>query len=325
MSPLALLDRASRHDAEYRGGLSDHLPMTLVALHRLGADGARLEAFAADYARKLEPAPPPQAWPAGDAWPGRLGQREAWPAYRDLFAQWLGHEGLGDLLAQVLPVLMPGCGAAAFHGLIRTAYAVQAVHPQSLADGLAYWACRYLPLGDLPAAGAARQEADPLVLLRTLPAGRSTAPLIFERMRDASRDARVQAAAAALKIDDATLPTLARAAAFAYAGTGNFTALHLVTSAHALRTLLPFIEESDAACRWYWQAFVAGVVAAGLRPLPPTPMLSWHQILSTALASDDDHLIKLVDSCREEEAAYGGDDWQRAASRAVHQSSVERA
>jgi hypothetical protein len=319
MSPAALLDRASCHDAEYQGGLSDHLPMTLVALHRLGADEVRLEAYAARYARKLKPAPPPQAWPAGDAWPGRLGQREAWPAYRDLFAQWLGHEGLGDLLAQVLPVLMPGCSAAAFHGLIRTAYAVQAVHPQSLADGLAYWACRYQALGALGPAGG---EIDPVALLRSLRAGSSKARLIADRMRDAAGGAQFDAIVGRLQVDGHTPEALARAAAFAYAGSGNFTALHLVTSGHALRTLTPFIEEPDEAWRWYWQAFAAGVVAAGLKSLPPVPMRTWGEIVGVALASDDDHLIKLVDSCLEEERAYGGDAWQQAASRAVHQAGA---
>lgn len=313
-----LLDDASRFDAEYGAGLSNHLPMALCALHRLGADDSRLHSFAAGYSRRLAPAPPPQAWPAGDAWPDRLGQPDAWPAYRDLFGQWLAHEGVGDLLNQVLPVLMPGCAAAAFHGLIRTASAVQAVHPAGLADGLAYWACRYLPLGAL---GPASEERDPLVLLRRLRSGKSRAGLIVERMRDAARDGRVNAVAGALCIGDDTPAALARAAALAYAGSGNFTALHLVTSAHAMRTLSPFLDDPAAAWRWYWQAFAMGVVAAGLRPLPAVPLLAWDRIVAAALASEDDHLVKLVDSCRQEEAAYGGDDWQRAASRAVHQAS----
>ena len=313
-----LLDDAGRFDAEFGAGLSNHLPMALCALHRLGADDGRLRSFAAGYSRRLAPAPPPQAWPAGDAWPDRLGQPEAWPAYRDLFGQWLAHEGVGDLLNQTLPVLMPGCAAAAFHGLIRTASAVQAVHPAGLADGLAYWACRYLLLGAL---GPAGEERDPLALLRRLRAGRSRADLIAERMRDAARDGRVNAIARALHIGDDTPEALARAAAFAYAGSGNFTALHLVTSAQAMRTLAPFLDDPAAAWRWYWQAFATGVVAAGLHPLPPVPLLAWDRIVAAAIASDDDHLIKLVDSCRQEEAAYGGDDWQRAASRAVHQAA----
>lgn len=322
MTLRARLDDAARFDPEFDAGLSSHLPMALVALDRLGADDARLAAFAERYARRLRPAPPAEGWPPGDPWPGRLGQVAAWPAYRDLFDQWLAHEGVGDLLNQVLPVLLPGCSGVAFHGLIRTAYAVQAVHPQGLVDALAYWACRHQALGPLPEAG---DERHPIVLLRQLPAGRSKARLIADRMREAAQDPRLHAVIGRLVTDEGTGETLSRAAAFAYAGSGSFTALHLVTSAHALRTLMPFVDEPAQAWRWYWQAFAIGVIAAKLQPLPPVTTLPWGRILEVAIASDDDHLIKLVDSCREEERAYGGDDWQRAASRAVHQAGAQAA
>jgi hypothetical protein len=287
-------------------------------LHRLGAGDARLAAFAATYERKLRPAPPAQPWPAGDGWRSRLGQPEAWAAYRDLFAQWLVHEGAGDVLAQTLPVLMAGCGAAAFHGLIRTAYAVQAAHRQELADALAYWACRWLDLGD--GADDSATEADPAAVLRQLPVPRHPLPgdLIFQRMQAVAAQRGFGAGVARLRVDADTLPRLARGAAELYAASGNFTVLHLVTSAHALRVLLPFIEEeAHAAVRAYWRAVAAAWAASGAAPLPPVPPLPWQQIVARALASDDDHVIKLVDSCREQQAALGGDVWQRAATRAA--------
>jgi hypothetical protein len=167
------------------------------------------------YAARLDPAPAAQAWPAGDPWPGRLGELSAWPAYRDLFGQWIGHEGGADVLAQVLPVLMPGCGAGAFHGPIRVAYAARSGHVGELADALAYWACRFLPLGPLPAAPGT--QPDPRPLLKRLRAGRSTHGLIFERMRDAARDPSLHAQVAQLAIDPDTLERLARLSAMAYA------------------------------------------------------------------------------------------------------------
>jgi len=142
VSLAALLDDGVRFDAEYQGGLSNHLPMALLALQRLGAGPERLREFAATYQARLRPAPAAEPWPPGDAWAARLGQSQAWAPYRDLFTQWLDHEPAAAVLRQALPVLMPGCGAAAFHGLIRTAAAVQAAHRRELADALAYWACR---------------------------------------------------------------------------------------------------------------------------------------------------------------------------------------
>ena len=323
MSLRALLDDGARFAPEYAGDLSNHLPMALVALKALGADDARLAAFARDYAERLQPAPPPEAWPAGEPWPARLGDPAAWPAYRGLFAQWLDLEGSGALLQQVLPLLMPGCGAAAFHGPIRVAAALRAGHAGELADGLAYWACRHLPLGALPQ--RAGRQRDPLPLLRRLPAHASHHPLISQRMQAAAASPALQAAVAALAIDEDTLPRLARLSAQAYAGSGNFTALHLVTGCHAMRLLLPMLDEPLPALRWFWQAWATALASAGLVALPPVPVMPWPDLVSLALASDDEHLIKLVDACRAEEAAQGGDDWHLAASRAASQAATQAA
>jgi len=297
VSLAELLDAGASFDAEYHGGLSNHLPMVLLALHRLGADAQRLAAFAERYARRLAPAPAPVHWPAGDAWTTRLGEPGAWPTYRVLFRQWLAHEDADAVLPQVLPLLLPGCGAAAFHGLIRTACAVQARHAGELADGLAYWACRYLPLdGCLPATDDG---------------------LIFEEMQRAAAAPGFDDAVAAVALDDGTLQRLAHDAALLYAASGDFTVLHLVTSAFALRVLLDFVEEPLAAVDDYSVAYVAALRACGVQPGTPAAPLPWDSLVAAALASDNEHLIKLVDSCREETTAYGGDAWQRAASRAV--------
>jgi hypothetical protein len=315
MDLTALLDQGAAFDAEYRGGLSNHRPMALLALARLGASPQRLAAFARHYEARLEPAPPWQAWPAGDAWKPRLGQRQAWPLYRDLFWHWLLTEDAGEVLRQALPPLMQGCGGAAFHGLIRTACAVQAAHRRELADALAYWACRWLDLGFSSHTGG---QDDPEVVLRQLRASRSDADLIFERMQVAARDAHFQATVAQLRVAEHTLQRLARLAAQAYAASGNFTALHLVTSAHAVRILWPYLEDPLAAMQAYWRAYAAAVCASGMQAGTAPPPRPWPELVAAALASDDEHVIKLVVSCREQRQFYGdAGPWQQAATRAI--------
>jgi hypothetical protein len=310
-----LLTDAARYDAEYDGGLSNHLPMALLALSRLGASDETLRSFADSYAKRLQPAPPATVWPAGDAWASRLGQRDAWPLYRDLFWHWLNSEDAGDVLRLALPLLMQGCGGAAFHGLIRTAYAVQSLHHQELADGLAYWACRWLDLGPSASPGT---EADPEAVLRQLRGVRSDADLIFQRMSAAAATAHFGRTVPRLAVTAATPPQLAALGAKAYAASGNFTALHLVTSAHALRTLLPFIADADSAVAAYWRAYAAAVCVADLRVSPAPAPRAWPDIMAAARISGDDHIIKLVDSCHEEQLAHGGAAvWQQAATRAV--------
>ena len=246
---LALLDEGAHFDAEYQGGLSNHLPMALLALRRLGASDQRLSAFFASYSPRLDAAPALAAWPAGDPWRGRFGQVQAGPAYRQLFRLWFTHEEGSAVLAQALPPLMAGCGAAAFHGLIRAAYAVQSGRLGETADALAYWACRHLPIGAMaPPAGGSTALPQ---ILATLPRIKSKAALIFERMAAVAQHSKFARTAGQLTIDAQTLPTLARHAALAYATSGNFVALHLVTSAHALRVLLPFVDDTNGAVDVY--------------------------------------------------------------------------
>lgn len=322
-SPTLLnwLDAGAGFDAEYKGGLSSHLPMAALALHRLGAAPERLDAWARAYSTRLQPAPVPQDWPAGDAWAAHLGRREAWPLYRSLFTQWLAHEGAGDVLEAVLPRLMEGCAGAAFHGLIRTAYAAQAAHRQELADALAHWAATWLALDPPPAAPGHGREADPAKVLRRLPLPPLPVPgrLIADRVAVAAAWPGFGDAVAQLRIDDKTLERLARGAAELYAASGNFTVLHMLTSAHAVRVLLPVLEHeaARAAVAAYWRAFAAAWAASSARNLGAAPLQPWARIVAAAIAAEDDHSAKLVDSCREQHKVYGGDVWRRAASRVV--------
>lgn len=311
----SLLDEGVAFDCEFGGGRSNHRPMVLAALTRLGATVQQLTSFDAQYRRRLEPAPADEAWPAGDAWPGRLGERSAWPAYRSLFGQWLEHEAAGDVLQQTLPTLLQGVGGAAFHGLIRTAYAVEAAHRAELADALAYWACRHLPLGE---ARAVRETTDDIdALLAGVPTLRSKSGLIFERMREAAARRSFSSAVGRLVIDEHTLSRLALHAAGLYARSGDFTVLHLVTSAHALRVLMPFVDEPLVAVGHYWRAYAAGVATTAPALSAPPRAKTWPQIVAAALASHDDHLIKLVDSSRQQAQALGGKVWRVAATRAL--------
>jgi hypothetical protein len=312
------LARGAGFDCEYGGGLSNHLPMALLALQQLGADDDRLHAWASNYVVRLAPAPAAQPWPAGDAWASRLGEREAWPAYRALFREWLDAEAAGEVLAQVLPVLMRGVGAAAFHGLIRTACAVRLARRAELADALAYWACRWLPLssgGD--DAATPGDEPDPARLLPRLgvPTGRHG--LIFEAMDAAARLPGFDTTVARLAIDADTVPRLARLAADVMARSGgNFVVMHLITSAHAMTELLGFVDDPLDAVRHYARAYAAAAAASGARPAPTRPGTAppWHELQARALASADDHAAKRVWSCRELERLHGGTGWRAAAA-----------
>ena len=120
-----LLDRAQAFAPEYGGNLSNHLPMALVALNSLGADVTRLEAFFTIGSARLDPAPPfAQAF---GNWSAKRGDLTAFASLRTHFSQEIAASGRDATLRQTLPLLIDGVGAAAFHGLLRTASAVSII------------------------------------------------------------------------------------------------------------------------------------------------------------------------------------------------------
>lgn len=317
------LDRASSYDAEYGHNLATHLPMALAALHRLGASAEQREAFAVRYAErhKLHAAPPIEPWVWGEPWRDRLGDPAAWPAYRGLFREWIEHEGEHAVLAQVLPWLMPGVGAAAFHGLLRLSYGLAVQHSGEVADGLAYWACRWFDCGS---AALGAQADDPAELLTGLHINTAPRGLIAERM---DLVARTPAFAAAMKRFTVnakdTVPALARLAAEHYAASGSFTLLHVLTSAQAMQTLLPWLadEDRDQAVACYAAAGAAAWISAAQRGLPSAPSLTWNKVIARALDSsarpDEEHVIKCVDAAHEMNRSDPHPRWLAAAARAV--------
>src|SRR5215211_4587722 len=112
-----LLARGREFSAEYPQFLANHLPMVIVALHRLGADDARLKQFFAIYreANHLAPMPPAVAPIGRTDWTAALGDRSRERDYRDFFTQEVGHLGIGPALRAYLPVLTPAIASSALH------------------------------------------------------------------------------------------------------------------------------------------------------------------------------------------------------------------
>jgi hypothetical protein len=241
-------------------------------------------------------------------------------------------------LRAYLPKLARGVGAAAFHPLIRTAYGIIGDDADEVAVGLAYWASRYLALGQTgpsiidtaQATPAAPATEDPTVLLARL---HGEADLAFQPNADNLIDREMAAAAAhprfnelarALTIDDLSLGRLRRTAALLFLAADDFNSLHAVTGLHAARVLGDFTENPRGFAGSVWRAMLALYLSLD-RPALPEPgavavlleaeMPDWNAILPAAVASDDEHVIKLVFSCLAETRAGGGRLYRYLAAR----------
>jgi hypothetical protein len=317
-----LLERNHGLRPDYRGGLSNHVSMALYALSALGASSAQLDRFAEAHWPQLEPLPsdPGPSINAGD-WKARLGQHDTINGYRAWFTAAIARDGRDATLRKVLPGLLPGIGVAAFHPLIRTGYGVRFGDDREVAEGLAYWAISFLPLGPLGPAGT---EHDPRALLASVHetpalAGRDLPGyLINGKMKAASELPEFAAQVNALAPGDTTLAALAASSVRLYIDSADFTALHAVTGTHAYRLLQPFIEPPELGLRYFWQALVAAYISIGApRVVDPSSSAApaWADSLARARASIDEHDIKLVDVAHEQGAFYSDPLYRRAAAR----------
>lgn len=316
----SLLERNHRSSPQFGGGLSNHVSMGLYSLFALGGNDERLVRFAQSERRRLEPWPETPGLVLGpQSWTTRLGQEQAFSAYQALFASEIARVGRERTLRAYLPGLMPGVAAGAFHALIRTAYGVRFDDDREVADGLAYWAAAFLPLGPL---GPAGQEREPRAVLARMASEASLAEatlpkgFIFPRMRAAAAVPAFAPLASSLREGEQTLTGIAAAVLELYVATGDFTALHAVTATHAYRLLSPYLE--PGAVRHHFQAIAAAFVSIGAPRLGASPSQAapaWPEIVGRTLESLDAHDIKLVDIAREEEAHYRQPTYRRAAAR----------
>ena len=326
-----LLDSNLQLPPEYRDQLTNHLPMALHALQSLGASAERMRSFYATYVHRFHglnlPATAIVSAVQLANWRALRGQADAYPELLACFNGLMAQDGMDTTLRRALPELLPGVAAAAFHGLIRTAHAVEAGHAGELAAALAYWAWRWQPL---PAPPMSRTllafEIWAARLMRDAHSWQSDSSLISARMLEASHSSIYEGVAGSLVPAlslEARIAELAGLAAERYVANSNFTVLHMITGLRAFRLLLPWLEHTqreDGLQAVLAHNFTAAYLAAGLAPSNEPPVvsaLSWAQVVMAAIASDDEHVIKLVHACHEEAAAYGDGSYLRAAALAV--------
>jgi hypothetical protein len=311
----ALIEGAHRYSGTYRGFLANHLPMGLVALDAMGASDEQLVRFAHANEGKLEP------------------MRTAETERVAHFERRIADEGLAVVLRSLSSELAAGISTAAFHGAIRTAYAVESGIAREQAHALAYWT---FAMEILPDMAAPRGEETPFEVLCAIsrdaafsgkrPAGRG----ISERMQNISRDSALAPYLARLDPAQLRVDTIAASLIRAYAATGDFTLLHGVTGCHAFRVLAPFFADAQYATRSLWTAVVAAYMASGSPrvegwKLEGNDGLGWADIHARAADCDDEHDVKFAYSCWREGQATHHDLYRRAASARVCHATEQAA
>ncbi len=320
MAVLAeLLHKSREFGCEYSTHLSNHLPMALIALDRLGGSDDQLRAFYAHHIKGLQPRVQESVTINRENWLLDLGRHQLNSAYHQFFSSELAMHGLPTTLGTYLPKLIPGLSGAAFHPLIRMAYALEAGNEWEIAESLASWAMAYLELG--PAEGSPQGRKPGLKSLHTLAARAKdmgfSGENIFERMEKAASTELYKKFLAEENLSSATLKDISDAAIWIYLSTDdNFIGLHCVTAAHAFRVVFSRVH-CDA--RYLWQGITAGYLVMEVPPIEESEMLtnlpSWEGIFEAGCESTNEHVIKFIYTAHEEWKFYGSPLYQLAAAK----------
>ena len=298
-----------------RLGLANHGPMAAEALDHLGRADA-IEGWVARYRPRLD-APRPRPPPLGeDAWPGALGDEARYPEWLALFERELADRPAAAVVGEWAPRLLPGTVGAATHGLIRTAHALRGLggadtppRRLELASALAFWGSSYRELPGPPLLIGHQRVPEALAALPYLPEDAPRQLLISDMVAQvaAIADEFEQGVSSLAGGAGSTelLDQLASGGALAYLrnadGGGAIGLLHSVTSPLACELLLPWLEagDHDAALGYAWQAVAALHVAYALDrhgPAPARSASSSEALVDMAIASGDEHAIKLTEA-----------------------------
>ena len=311
-----LLNRHRTGELEDFNVTANHAPMVLIALYRMGADPDQLRQY---YAR-VETGRPVSEMGALQAqridrgtWTKYLGTFSAWSSYRQFFQAEIGKHGVQEVLVSYVPSLMRGVAGHAFHPLLRVGYGIELNDKNEIAFGLAYWASAYLPAPEIP---RTKSRVEPARLLNVLensellrgvkPHGQSIARRIgqfyeHEEFRRLLRPIDLHSTR--------PLDAIAQAIAEAFGGHHHFTMLHGVTSCHAIRMILPYCENQEDVLSMYWFSVCAAylsVINVPDGPHHPLPdrEADWPRIQRDAIATGNEHTIKLAYTCLKEAEEY---------------------
>lgn len=335
---LVLLDRCQTIDLGCKG-TTNHCPMLLTAACSLGADASVLHAlyqnWVEHYALPLSSTDATIRFQDIGAFQGQTHQ---FASIRAAILKEMQNGDSTDVAHKLLRAFPPAPLTLAFHAIIRLTYALRTGHAGEIASGLAALICGYLPTGiDATKLAYCSSPAEGFRGISSALNGRVfTGKMITEKLHAVLRDPLFLHHCPQLSEPERQLPALRALALQLYAQTRNFTALHLITGLHAWRSLIIFEPALNGVglAQELWLACCAAYASIGAPALagtqlstqmaPTTPSTqcsrmpnfamsdieaSWQAVIQNALASQDDHQIKLAHACFEEFQLSGEKDY----------------
>jgi Questin oxidase-like len=320
---------------DLRNGLTNHGSMAMEALCAMGC-GDAVARWLERYRKGMCVRPRSRAPISQADWHETLGRADRFADWRNLFERELKEASWHTVLDRWTSRLAPGISAAATHGVIRVGHAARSLADSEtspriaeLADGLALWAATYQELPtDFSVTPRVSRPRRAILKVPLVPVqqrkftGTITSSL---KALDTFSEFAPAIALASLEGDPYSAiseltATFARVfLANAHDTLSAIVFVHGVTSAAALRPLLPYLGEvtTRRALRYSWQAACGLYAAFGSQPMPTgaieAPRESRDALADMAVANGDEHAIKFTEACLREHSLSPSPEYLAAA------------
>ncbi len=311
-------------------GGNNHVPMVLIALQRMGADESTIERYVQSVRSRAGGAPlaaPDIAEIHTEDVTNYLGHFAAFPLFVAYFERRKKELGVEEMLSASIPILMNGVMGHAFHPLLRLGYALDLGDEDEVVYALAYWAAAYAPSPGVAATAPPIDARTQLAEIQEAFSGPDAgAKALTGNIQQRIQDIYVQPRFSSrlqpiLAPPDRPLIEISALILDLFTRVHHFTILHAVTSCQALRLVLPHVRDPAPAISAYWHSICAAsltvpVPAPGaVAPIAADSDRDWDRLWSTAIASGNEHTIKLAYTCRLEAEFYGRPEYFGIAAR----------
>lgn len=301
----------------YGGGLSNHLPMSLVALEGIGASEERILEYGKWYIKEkdIKTLNTKNDVLVGSLY-DHLGKRDRYFELKVFFSNEIEKYGIKKTLENYSDLLVKGSSGDAFHGLIRLAYGIDSDNELEIISGLAYLSNGFMDFNIDVNALESHEPFDQVKRLKSIYEEHNynfDKGLITGKMKSAASDERLSNALRKLPDDKCNKKDINELALKLFGGTQNFTLLHGFTSSHALMLLEPYLKDVHTAYQYHWLHLQIAYLSTGCLDLKTIdtsqPVRSWKDIFEKAIQSEYAHTHKVVYSLYECFMKFEDESW----------------
>jgi len=315
-----LISESQKYKPTYANGhLAIHLPMSLIALDKMGASKEQLSRFYSHSITKLDKRENTNALKISSL-SQELGNKESFEEYVLYFKNQLLNKSISIVIEEALVILVKGISASAFHPAIRLSYAIEINNTDEIIFSLASWASEYLFFDNKFHSSSIGLE-QMLAERNTISVELNFSPgNIVDRMQEITNslnDKQIN-----FQENSLTLNEIREFCIKKFHIRNNFTLLHTVTICKALDIINEYIIDKKSFLNYVNEAILIAMLSTGINFSLAKEKLeikfsSWEEVKQKALNSNNDHVVKLVYTCWLEYEKFKNYKYQEVAERAV--------